>query len=140
MNRADRRRLERKTKKATHTPPGFAYAVNMESQIGLAEYRERKRVRLEMVRNREIVERIDARDSMQEIWMWGLFSLVLHRRYHWTAATIEKILSEVQRLHNDLWDQGETHEEISRKIIKMVEDEVGLKIWDEEMIQLYDEE
>lgn len=111
-----------------HSAAGKKAGVLIESSLALKEYEAKMKARRELAINKEILDMTEQRDAFQENWMWGLFALVLHRRYHYTAGKIAEILTEVQTLHNDIYDGTRSYEETDRIIVDMVKDEVGLDI------------
>ena len=108
-------------------------ALIEESSLALSEYNARKQTRIALAENEEIVNNIEVRDSYQEVWMWGIMALVLHRRYKWTAKTITTILQQVQDLHNEMYDGSQEWKTMERKINALVWEEVGIKIHDDNM-------
>lgn len=109
--------------------PGAA-KILLESSAALQEYNARVHTRREMAQNEEIQRTIDLTDANREIWMWGLFAVTLHRRYRFTAPKIAEILSDVQNLHNELYDRSMDEDDLRRLIYETVRDEVGLEIYD----------
>lgn len=108
-------------------------ALIEESSLALSEYNARKQTRIALAENEEIINNIEVRDSYQEVWMWGIMALVLHRRYKWTAKTITTILQQVQDLHNEMYDGSQEWKTMERKINALVWEEVGIKIHDDNM-------
>lgn len=104
--------------------------ILLESSAALAEYNARTHTRRELAQNEEILQRINRTDADREIWMWGLFAVVLHRRYRFTAPKISEILSDVQNLHNELYDNSMDDIDLKKLIYNTVKDEVGLEIYD----------
>lgn len=110
-----------------------AARILLESNAAMEEYKARVLVRNEMARNDEVIALTNKTDSERETWMWGLFAVVLKRRYKFTAPKIAEILSDVQALHNELYEQAEDEEDAKRLIYEVVKDEVGLSIFDDDM-------
>lgn len=102
--------------------------VKLASDMALAEYRERKRTRKELATNEEILRMMDTRDEWNEQWMWGLFAIVLHRRYKFTSSKLAEIFGEIQALHNEIYDDTLDYEEVDRIVKQMVQDEIGMDI------------
>ena len=103
----------------------------LESRLAMQEYNARKHTRVMIAENEEIINNIEVRDSYQEVWMWGIMALVLHRRYRWTAKTIATILQQVQELHNELYDGSQDWKRLEREINDLVWNEVGIRIHDD---------
>lgn len=98
--------------------------------LAMAEYKAQERARIQLAENEEILKKITAVDADRELWMWGCMAIVLHRKYRWTAATISKIFEEIQALHNELYDDTLTDEELKKVIIGLCVDEIGLNMLD----------
>ena len=125
------RKLKRRKRQRTQiTFP--ALPIGAEVRIAMAEYKARKDAREQLARNEECIKVIDRADDHREMWMFGIFALVLHRRYRYTSKTIEAIFSEVQELHNELYDMGLTDPELEQKVCEMVADEIGLQLVDDD--------
>lgn len=104
----------------------------LESSVALAEYNARKQARVIRGTNKEIIAQDKETDDAREIWQWGLMAVVLHRRYRFTAPKVVEILNDIQALHNELWDPELGTPEQTAKILKFVDDEVGLEMLGEE--------
>lgn len=102
--------------------------VSNAALVAMEVYKEQMRTRKELAQNAEILNMMDRVDSNREMWMWGLFAIVLHRRYRYTAKTLCEILSEVQALHEELYDAGMTGEQLVRHICEICKTETGLDL------------
>lgn len=102
--------------------------VMVASGIALADYQARKRTQKELATNEEIQYMMDTRDEWNEQWMWGLFAIVLHRRYKFTSSKLAEIFGEIQALHNEIYDDTLDYEEVDRIVKRMVQDEIGMDI------------
>lgn len=102
--------------------------VMVASGIALADYQARKRTQKELATNEEIQYMMDTRDEWNEQWMWGLFCVVLHRRYKFTPAKLTEILGEIQALHNELYDMTMDYEEVDKIVKRMAKEEAGVDI------------
>jgi len=102
--------------------------VRAASGIALADYQARKRAQKELATNEEIQYMMDTRDEWNEQWMWGLFCVVLHRRYKFTPAKLTEILGEIQALHNELYDMTLDYEEVDKIVKRMAKEEAGVDI------------
>lgn len=102
--------------------------VMVASGIALADYQARKRTQKELATNEEIQYMMDTRDEWNEQWMWGLFCVVLHRRYKFTPAKLTEILGEIQALHNELYDMTLDYEEVDKIVKRMAKEEAGVDI------------
>ena len=98
--------------------------------LAMAEYKAQERTRIQLAENEEILKKITDVDADRELWMWGCMALVLHRKYRWTANTITRIFGEIQDLHNELYDNTVTDEELKKVIIGLCVDEIGLNMLD----------
>lgn len=106
----------------------------LESQAALAEYNAKVETRKAIATEKELIQEYADRDAWMEGWMYGCLAIVLHRRYRFTAAKITDILNEVQALHNDIVCSNsdcETYEDVNRIVAKRVWDEVGMKVFDD---------
>lgn len=117
-------------------PTKEAAQLMPESNAALAEYNARVHTRKQMAMNDELIQLADERDAKREVWMWGLFAVVLHRRYRFTAPKISEIFEEVQALHNELYNTSESEEELVTKLFGMVDKEVGLSIYDDDLVEV----
>ena len=125
------RKLKRRKRQRTQiTFPDLP--IGAEVRIAMAEYKARKDAREQLARNEECIKVIDRADDHREMWMFGIFALALHRRYRYTSKTIEAIFSQVQELHNELYDMGLTDPELEKKVCEMVADEIGLQLVDDD--------
>lgn len=102
--------------------------VMVASGIALADYQARKKAQKELATNEEIQYMMDTRDEWNEQWMWGLFAIVLHRRYKFTSSKLAEIFGEIQALHNEIYDDTLDYEEVDRIVKRMVQDEIGMDI------------
>lgn len=102
--------------------------VKLASDIALADYQARKRTQKELATNEEILRMMDTRDEWNEQWMWGLFAVVLHRRYRFTPAKLVEIFGDIQALHNEIYDDTLDYAEVDKIVKEMVRDEIGLGI------------
>lgn len=102
--------------------------VRAASGIALADYQARKRAQKELATNEEIQYMMDTRDEWNEQWMWGLFCVVLHRRYKFTPGKLSEILGEIQALHNELYDMTLDYEEVDKIVKRMAKEEAGVDI------------
>ena len=107
--------------------------IMMASDLALTEYNARKEARRIMGVDKEVIARDEEQNSAREIWMWGLFAVVLHRRYKFTAKKISEILVDIQNIHNELSEQAQDSEDEKRLIFKVVKEEVGLSIFDDDI-------
>lgn len=123
-------KLKVKKKDRPYERRSIDLGVHNAVSLAMAEYNAKKRARIMLTENAEILKKITAVDADRELWMWGCMALVLHRKYRWTAATISKIFEEIQALHNDLYDDTLTDEELKRVIIGLCVDEIGLNMLD----------
>lgn len=108
--------------------------VMIESQMALAEYNARMETRKAIATEEEMIEEYSNRDAWMEGWMYGCLAIVLHRRYRFTAKTISDILNEVQAVHNEIVCSNpdcETYEDVNRIVAQRVWDEVGMKVFDD---------
>ena len=104
------------------------YPVNLASDMALADYQARKRTRKELATNEEILRMMDTRDEWNEQWMWGLFAVVLRRRYRFTPAKLVEIFGDIQALHNEIYDDTLDYAEVDKIVKEMVRDEIGMDI------------
>lgn len=106
----------------------------LESQAALAEYNAKVETRKAIATEKELIQEYADRDAWMEGWMYGCLAIVLHRRYRFTAPKITEILNEIQALHNEVVHNNpdcETYEDVNRIVAKRVWDEVGMKVFDD---------
>lgn len=108
-------------------------ALLRNASLALAEYNGQKEARRLLGGDKEARRCADEMDDAREIWMWGLFAVILHRKYRFTAKKISEILGEVQALHNELYEASMDEEDLKRNIYNTVKAEVGLSIFDDDM-------
>lgn len=102
--------------------------MRVASGIALADYQARKKAQKELATNEEIQYMMDTRDEWNEQWMWGLFCVVLHRRYKFTPGKLSEILGEIQALHNELYDMTLDYEKVDKIVKRMAKEEAGVDI------------
>lgn len=106
----------------------------LESQAALAEYNAKVETRKAIATEKELIQEYADRDAWMEGWMYGCLAIILHRRYRFTAPKIAEILNEIQTLHNEIVHDNpdcETYEDVNRIVAKRVWDEVGMKVFDD---------
>lgn len=108
-------------------------SIQTAAQLAMAEYKIRLQARRELAINEEIISLTDQRDMWNENWMWGLFAVVLHRRYHFEADEIVRIMNDVQSLHNEIYDGTLSYEETNQIVLDLARKEVGLDIESEDL-------
>lgn len=107
--------------------------LEIQNALAAADWKVRRATREVLATNEEIQLMADKRDAHNEMWTWGLFAIILHRRYRFTSRTIESILAQVQQLHNELYDGSVSQEECTEKIYNLVKEETGLTLLDDDM-------
>ena len=111
--------------------------IVLESQNALEVYNARMQTRKAIATEQEMIDEYSNRDAWMESWMYGCLAIVLHRRYRLRAPKITEILNEIQALHNEIVCNNpdcETYEDVNRIVAQRVMDEVGMKVFDDNVL------
>lgn len=108
--------------------------IMLESNMAMAEYKQREYTRRMIASDDELKREYYNRDGWMESWMYGCMAVVLHRRYRFTAPKLVEIINEIQAFHEEVLHdhpECETYEEVNRIIAERVEQECGMKVFDD---------